>query len=388
MTKRKYNIDDNYFNEIDTERKAYILGLMYADGCVYPNSAKLDLKTEDIKLLEDIALEMKNNCPIKTYKYKKKSYFKYQDKTYEFDCSMSRLSMHSKQIVQDLHKHGCVSSKTLILKFPNNKIVDKSLIKHFIRGYLDGDGSISYSERSSSSKYRSSYLHFNITFTVTYDVIYGIKSVLYNIVPFDGDIRSRWKDSNNNCTLSIDGNNICFKILNWLYKDATIYLERKYNKYLMLVQEIDDKKKSVFNGMKSRKSSSRKTFNIYKNGEYMGTCNNLRKLQRESPYVFGELLHRITVSNCLKTDESYHGYNFIFIEQDNNIIDYKYVCSGKTKISKNCNILQFDLYHNFIKRWNSVKEITDELGFPASDIRSCCNGEQNTSNGYIWEYAS
>ena len=75
MTKRKYNIDDNYFNEIDTERKAYILGLMYADGCVYPNSAKLDLKTEDIKLLEDIALEMKNNCPIKTYKYKKKSYF-------------------------------------------------------------------------------------------------------------------------------------------------------------------------------------------------------------------------------------------------------------------------------------------------------------------------
>lgn len=44
---------------------------MYADGCVYSDYAKLDLKTDDIKLLEDIAFEIKNTCPIKTYEYKK-----------------------------------------------------------------------------------------------------------------------------------------------------------------------------------------------------------------------------------------------------------------------------------------------------------------------------
>lgn len=388
MTKRKYNIDDNYFSEISTERKAYILGLMYADGCVYSDYAKLDLKTDDIKLLEDIAFEIKNTCPIKTYEYKKKSYFKYQNKTYEFDCSMSRLSMHSKQIVRDLNKCGCVSNKTLKLKFPNSEILDESLIKHFIRGYLDGDGSISFSERKSSSKYRSTYLHFNITFTGTYDVIHGIKNVLYKVVPFEGNIRSRWVDSNNNFTLSIDGNNICYKLLNWIYEDATLYLDRKYNKYLLLIEEINNKSKSIEKGMESRKSSSRKTFNVYKEGEYAGTCNNLRKLQRESLQLFGETLHRITVSRCLRTGETFHGYSFIFIEQDDAENDIKYICSGKTKSAKECAILQYDLYHSFIKRWNNANEITKELGFPASDIRSCCNGEQNTSNGYIWEYAS
>ena len=47
----------------------------------------------------------------------------------------------------DLIKQGCVPRKSLILTFPNTNQVPENLINHFIRGYFDGDGSISYGIR-------------------------------------------------------------------------------------------------------------------------------------------------------------------------------------------------------------------------------------------------
>ena len=183
MTKRKYNIDDNYFNEINTERKAYILGLMYADGCVYSNKrdgkwAKLDLKYDDKKLLEDIAIEMKNECPIRRHTYNRNEYFQYQDKNYEFIHDMCRLSFRSDQLVDDLIKLGCPPSKTFKIVFPSSEILPDNLVKHFLRGYLDGDGSISEQVRESKSKYRKTYLHFQITFTGTSSFINSTKEYL------------------------------------------------------------------------------------------------------------------------------------------------------------------------------------------------------------------
>ena len=40
-----------------------------------------------------------------------------------------------------LKEKGCVPNKSLILKFPDSVIFsNKDLIRHFIRGYIDGDG--------------------------------------------------------------------------------------------------------------------------------------------------------------------------------------------------------------------------------------------------------
>lgn len=46
-------------------------------------------------------------------------------------------------MANDLINLGCIPRKTLVLKFPNESTVPKQLIKHFIRGYMDGDGCIS-----------------------------------------------------------------------------------------------------------------------------------------------------------------------------------------------------------------------------------------------------
>lgn len=51
-------------------------------------------------------------------------------------------------------------------------------------------------------------------------------------------------------------------------------------------------------------------------------------------------------------------------------------------------IIQFDLKHNKIKEYDSIKQAVKENGFSsASGINHCCNGEYKQAFGYIWEYA-
>lgn len=394
---RKYNIDDNFFSEINSESKAYILGLLYADGCVYNSQgnvwAKLDLMYDDRNLLYKIAKEMKNDCPIRRHTYERSEYFQNQDKIYEFTHDMCRYSMRSNKIVSDLIKLGCPPTKTFKIIFPSPKIVPDDYMRHFLRGYLDGDGSLSGSPRKSNSKYRDTYLHFHLTFTGTLNFVSGIKEYLNNnVVKFIGDIRSRWDNGHDNYTLSIDGNNILEKILDWLYEDSTIFLQRKYDKYLLLKEKILNKNKSITYSCKNRNPIRNEPFNIYKNGEYIGTCDNRRKLERESKDILGEHISRLVFTECLhKKRSEYHNFKFIFISEDEFIESPIYICSGKETISKDRKIIQYDLDGKYIKLWNSTEGIVEWLNMDrrkvSSSVLSCCKHNQKTAFGYIWKYA-
>ncbi len=393
MKDRKYKINDNFFEKIDTEAKAYILGFMYADGCVYASGtkwAKLDLKSDDISILDKMQKVMDNECPIKTYTYNKKQYFRYSNKTYEFSHSMSRLSMRSNKIVDDLIKLGCISNKTFEITFPKNKIISDSLMHHFIRGYFDGDGSISASSRKSSSMKRSEYLHFSITFTGTYDFVSNIKKILNEkVIKFDGDIRNRWDNEKNNYTLSICGNDIINQILDWLYADSEFYLPRKYEKYLLLKKEIEERNQVKKYADSHRKPMNNAPFNIYKNGIYIGTSNNRRKLARESKNILGENVYRCIISDCLNgVISDYHNISFVFVSDDEAKENVKYICYGKENIKSRKKIIQYDLDMNMIKKWDSVNDalIALNLTKKSSGISSCLTGSQKTAYGYIWKY--
>ena len=67
---RKYTINENYFDSIDTPNKAYILGLLFSDGCNYPpqHRVKLELQEKDKDILDKINIEIDN----------------YEEKIYEF----------------------------------------------------------------------------------------------------------------------------------------------------------------------------------------------------------------------------------------------------------------------------------------------------------------
>ena len=134
LSHQKYKFNEHYFNKIDTPNKAYFLGLIYADGCVYPkkNSCAIKLTKEDDYILEEFKKDIDSQKPLQYTKSKPIVGTKYIGK------AQSKLELNSKILIDDLISLGVVQNKSLILKFPQNI----PFIKDFIRGYFDGDGCI------------------------------------------------------------------------------------------------------------------------------------------------------------------------------------------------------------------------------------------------------
>ena len=132
----KIKVNDYYFSSINSEHKAYWLGFLYADGNISKrkNEITLTLKKSDYKHLQKFIddLEIQKSVSFYTIKSGK---FKGKE-----SCSVG---FSSNIMKQDLILYGCTPNKSLTLEFPNKAIFkDPDLIRHFIRGYFDGDGSV------------------------------------------------------------------------------------------------------------------------------------------------------------------------------------------------------------------------------------------------------
>lgn len=125
----KYSVDDTYFSNIDDQNKAYILGLIYADGNVSDSNFSISLQERDMHILDSIRVLMGSTNPLKYINQKKKS------ETFQ---NQYKLSIYNKKIVQDLNNYGVMKNKSLKIKFP--KFLSDELFPHFLRGLFDGDG--------------------------------------------------------------------------------------------------------------------------------------------------------------------------------------------------------------------------------------------------------
>jgi len=234
-TRRVYPLNQKYFEKIDTERKAYFLGFLYADGCNLPskNSIILSLIEADKDILNEFKKDLETTKPL-SYKNIKKYNNARQD--------MYALHITSKTICQNLINLGCVPKKSLILKFPTEDQVPSHLIRHFIRGYFDGDGGICLSlikGRKTS----------NISIVSTLDFCLSCKEIIKNETGINIGIVAAGhtlKRGNNITKCASFGGNIQVKtFLNWIYKDATIYLQRKYDKYQRILSWYDSNGKII-----------------------------------------------------------------------------------------------------------------------------------------------
>lgn len=135
--KRKYNIDENYFDIIDTQNKAYSLGFIFADGSVAKNGSgvAISIQENDKDLLDKLNHEFGGD--------RKLSFIEYNKKNPNWQNQYC-LSVVNHKINQDLVKHGAIPNKSLSLEFPVD--IPGDLIRHFIRGYYDGDGSLAKNE--------------------------------------------------------------------------------------------------------------------------------------------------------------------------------------------------------------------------------------------------
>jgi len=122
--------------------------------------------------------------------------------------------LYNTKLVQDLFKHGCTNKKTFIINFPE---LEKKLIRHFMRGYFDGDGS--------AQKIKN---RFNIV-CANYDFLNEYNNQLNISLNLNLNIK---KSKNGNIyILEFNNKNKKEKIAKFFYDDATIFLNRKQKNF-------------------------------------------------------------------------------------------------------------------------------------------------------------
>ena len=219
---RRYHFDEHYFDFIDTPNKAYILGLLYADGynSVDKWTIRIQLQYTDKEILELIKKELKLEKPLKFVKCSNKvasNGFISKD--------MYSLEFYSKHMCKTLERLGMVQNKSLVLEFPD--FLDKDLYSHFIRGYYDGDGSLC------NHFTKKGWFQSLLTITSTNNFCTRCLDIIreYSGISGGGIYDS---SGHNGITkvLSISGTNQTKAVLDWLYTDAELFLRRKYDLYI------------------------------------------------------------------------------------------------------------------------------------------------------------
>ena len=248
---RKYALNENFFDIIDNEEKAYYLGFIFADGFVSRSNNNfqlgIHLHKKDSCILEDFRKRIGSESPLK------------------FDNRNAvKIRLYSKRLFEQLVSKGCVERKSLVLKFPEHTIVPECLIHHFIRGYFDGDGSI---KRLSKSE-----RHVQVEIVSTKEFLKTCMDIL--VKKAHVNYVSIYRPKNSNIySITYSGKGNATKIHNYLYKNATIFLDRKKQRFIeyTCLSKIQTRQKNLLDiAIKLRK----KGYSYYKISDEVGICRN------------------------------------------------------------------------------------------------------------------
>lgn len=219
LKKYPYYCNYHYFDTIDTEEKAYWLGFILADGNVYKSEKtnsgciNIELQYGDINHLRKFNKSLDGNYNI-------------TDRWRSCSLSNSDKMNHSCQIrifsiimYNSLEKFGLTGNKTYTVSFPK---IPEELYRHLLRGYFDADGRFGLSNSRLWVSFITASKNLND------DIIKYIRSKdicihEYNYLNEYGNIMY---------VPEITSNDDKMKFLDFIYKDASIYLDRKYKKYL------------------------------------------------------------------------------------------------------------------------------------------------------------
>jgi len=215
---RDYTINSGILDSIDTEQKAYWLGFILADGCI--------AKSAGTRRVMRVCLQIRDFPHLKTLA----RFFGYEGKFFD----EQRNHHHRKSIVfndvklcKTLMDYGWWEYKTG-QDFRILDVVPDNLWHHFVRGYFDGDGSIvsKRKKRKDGRLRRTRAWYTNIT--CKYEL--ALDRMIERIVKLGGPYtipRKRSKAYDLRwCNRARTG-----AIMEWLYKDASILLERKKTRY-------------------------------------------------------------------------------------------------------------------------------------------------------------
>lgn len=204
--------DLNYFASINSEDKAYWLGFIFADGsiCISDKSCKsynrltIGLSVKDEDHLKKFAETIKMPTDKIIHVFPQHSYS---------GSEMVYLHCNSVKMAADLIKLNCIPRKTIHSEFPP---IEGKYIRHFIRGYFDGDGCISGNSWELTSEG---------------NILQQIQKILTQELGFS---KTKIRFRKNAYNLRYGGKNQLKKLFHYMYDNATVYLQRKYEKFISI----------------------------------------------------------------------------------------------------------------------------------------------------------
>lgn len=196
---------------MNTEEQFYWLGFMYADGNISKEGNRVEIR-----------LSLKDKDHLEKFR-------KFLQLTTEIrigetnGIKFCHLSVRNKHLWNTLNRLGCVPQKSLTLAFPNLKLFKNTVnILHFIRGYVDGDGCLTISKDGDKLRTR-------LTIVGTKSFLTSINCLFSN----KGYIRNKSTENYTNQAFELKFSDIpSRRLARYLYENATIYLDRKYEKFL------------------------------------------------------------------------------------------------------------------------------------------------------------
>lgn len=215
---KRRSVTINYFENIDTEKKAYYLGLLMSDGCVYRGASKnsycmqINLKSTDKNELDKFKEELQSTYDYLTYS---KTLDSGEEATY------LGLKISNTEFCHHLMSHGIIPRKSFKKKMPD---IPKELERHFIRGYFDGDGGL----YNNPNRFRNGKGCWEVTIVGTPDILQSFQDIL-----LENDINSAIYQTKTSgiMRLVISKHEMIEKFRLFIYIDSTVHFDRKFQKF-------------------------------------------------------------------------------------------------------------------------------------------------------------
>lgn len=220
--------DQHFFDNIDTEEKAYWLGFIAADGYLHKNGrcVSIEIKNSD----RDHLSRFKDLVNAKEY---------YRERVRKGTVTYSyRVVVHGKLFSDSLKRLGLDNDKSKSLTCGIFEHIPDSLLNHFIRGYFDGDGCISNPTNGGCKYSIASTESFNLRLKSTLDKRLGFDHYLvvhrsYSALEGSGMFRSKiFRD--------------------FLYNGSSVYLDRKHKLFYSIKDRSTSKYRYVSFNNKGR----------------------------------------------------------------------------------------------------------------------------------------
>jgi len=195
------------FEDITESWQAYFLGFLFSDGYV----GKREIAIKLCYLDEQILIDLKNKLGRGSISKRKGNLVKHNNGSY-LSKDYSILRIYDVRMIKELEKFGMTKNKTFTIQLPTNI----KHFNHFLRGYFDGDGCLTFSKKG-DKKYPKIKIASNDLF---------IKQLLDYLKI--GYICKQGRIS----VLTITKRKDIEYFATLIYKDCDICLERKKNKFI------------------------------------------------------------------------------------------------------------------------------------------------------------